>query len=113
MLVGLTIEETVEFERLDGLQPLNGGNVLWQEPDLSCRQPAKALAELPAPNTTFRLWVQWIADRRQPKRKIYPSLTKFERFSPAAAAVGWGRARMFQSFLRARAAKLHPGAPGG
>ena len=46
VLVGLTIEETVEFERLDGLATLNGGNVFWHEPDLPYANPQKRWLEL-------------------------------------------------------------------
>lgn len=72
VLVGLTIEETVEFERLDGLAILNGGNVFWQEPDLPAANPQKRWLELYTKHDSA--WAQWMAERRQPKREILPFL---------------------------------------
>ena len=73
VLVGLTIEETVEFERLDGLAILNGGNVLlWQEPDLPAANPQRRWLELYTKHDSA--WAQWMAERRQPKRENLPFL---------------------------------------
>jgi hypothetical protein len=62
VLVGLTIEETVEFERLDGLATLSGGNVLWQGADLPAANRQKRWLELYTKHEAA--WAQWMAERR-------------------------------------------------
>jgi hypothetical protein len=62
VLVGLTIEETSEFETLDGLATVGSGKVLWDESDqLGSKRHGRWL-ELYAKHE--QAWCQWMADTR-------------------------------------------------
>ena len=64
VLVGLTIEETIEFERLDSpaAHRLHVGHVLWDGRDASPAQPEQRWGELYAKHE--QAWSQWMAESR-------------------------------------------------
>lgn len=64
VLVGLTIEETLEFETLDSLAALGwrGGHVLWEESGLPANKQQTRWLELYAQHE--RAWSEWMASTR-------------------------------------------------
>jgi hypothetical protein len=78
VLVGLTIEETCEFEALDGLAAVGGGNVLWDESDRLGRNGTAA--GLRSRSSTRRPGVSGRLTLGPIDMEIYPLLTKVERF---------------------------------
>lgn len=75
VLIGLTFEETFEFEKLDLLPGLheNGSRVLWEA---SGRSGATTLAErwLELYSKHDRAWNQWMADTRAERDRNLPYL---------------------------------------
>jgi hypothetical protein len=70
VLVGLTIEETSEFEALDGLATVGSGKVLWDESgQLGSKRRGRWL-ELYAKHE--HAWCQWMADTRANRRGNLP-----------------------------------------
>jgi hypothetical protein len=67
VLVGLTIEETSEFETLDSLAALSmrGGHVIWDESDFAGTRQQKRWLELYAKHE--QAWSQWMAESRAQK----------------------------------------------
>jgi hypothetical protein len=64
VLVGLSPEETVEFEALDSLAAANqcGGQVLWKEAGFAASTRDQRWLELYAKHE--EAWGRWMADRR-------------------------------------------------
>jgi hypothetical protein len=64
VLVGLTSEETSEFETLDSLAALSwrGGHVLWEDGGFPATKQQKRWLELYAKHD--QAWSEWMADRR-------------------------------------------------
>lgn len=78
VLIGLTFEETFEFEKLDLLPELheNGAHVLWEAGGRSGATSGAALAErwLELYRKHDRAWVQWMADTRAERNRNSPFL---------------------------------------
>ncbi|MFB9268825.1 hypothetical protein ACFFWD_37900 [Bradyrhizobium erythrophlei] len=73
VLIGLTFEETFEFERLDhqsGLQ--DAGHVLWDASGRPASKPAQRWLELYRKHD--RAWGQWMAASRTGRRGNLPFL---------------------------------------
>ena len=72
VLVGLTIEETSEFETLDGLAAVGkgSGQVLWDESDQLGSKRHSRWLELYAKHE--RAWGQWMAHIRANKNESLP-----------------------------------------
>jgi hypothetical protein len=72
VLAGLTIEETSEFETLDGLAAVGkgGGQVLWDESDQLGSKRHSRWLELYAKHE--RAWGQWMAHSRANKNENLP-----------------------------------------
>jgi hypothetical protein len=68
VLVGLTIEETAEFEELDSLAASNAraGHVLWEK-EFPAPKQEKRWLELYAKHD--KAWSKWMADTRANRRK--------------------------------------------
>lgn len=64
ILVGLTIEETLEFEKLDGAAALssNGMRVIWNVRDAGPERPEHRWLELYSKHE--RAWSEWMAESR-------------------------------------------------
>jgi hypothetical protein len=64
VLVGLTVEETSEFETLDSLAAANhpSGHVLWQGSGFAARGQDQRWLELYTKHK--EAWSRWMADRR-------------------------------------------------
>lgn len=64
VLVGLTIEETIEFERLDSpaARRLTNGQVLWDGRDVVPSKPDQRWLELYAKHE--RAWREWMDESR-------------------------------------------------
>jgi hypothetical protein len=64
VLVGLTIEETFEFETLDSLAALSwrGGHVLWEGGGFPATKQQKRWLELYSKHD--QAWSEWMADNR-------------------------------------------------
>jgi len=64
VLVGLTIEETLEFETLDSLAALSwrGGHVLWEASGFPATKQQRRWLELY--NKHDQAWSKWMADSR-------------------------------------------------
>jgi hypothetical protein len=64
VLVGLTVEETFEFETLDSLAALSwrGGHVLWEEGGFPATKQQKRWLELYIKHD--QAWSRWMADSR-------------------------------------------------
>jgi hypothetical protein len=73
VLVGLTIEETSEFEELDNLVASNtrAGHVLWEKEFPATRQKERWL-ELYTKHD--KAWSKWMADARANQRGNLPFL---------------------------------------
>ncbi len=72
VLVGLTIEETIEFEQLDSpaSRRLSNGQVLWNGRDVSPTKPEQRWLELYAKHD--RAWRDWLDQSRvRPTRKAH------------------------------------------
>jgi hypothetical protein len=74
VLIGLTFEETFEFEKLDHLPALHasGAHVLWD--GLSAAKPAERWLELYAKHE--EAWIKWMAETGPGETAIYALLTK-------------------------------------
>ncbi|WP_426434947.1 hypothetical protein [Bradyrhizobium genosp. P] len=73
VLIGLTYEETFEFERLDHLSgPIHDGHVLWDAGGRPASKPAQRWLELYSKHD--RAWLQWRADRRSARDRDLPFL---------------------------------------
>jgi hypothetical protein len=64
VLIGLTIEETIEFERLDSpaARRLHNGHALWDGRDASPTRAEQRWLELYAKHE--RAWSEWMAESR-------------------------------------------------
>jgi hypothetical protein len=64
ILVGLTIEETIEFEKLDGpaTPGLHGKRALWNALDTGIEKPEPRWLELYTKHE--RAWSKWMAESR-------------------------------------------------
>ena len=64
ILVGLTIEETLEFERLDSPAPFGscGERVIWNARDTGSERPEPRWLELYTKHE--RAWSAWLAESR-------------------------------------------------
>jgi hypothetical protein len=74
VLVGLTIEETLEFETLDSLAALGwrGGHVLWEESAFPATKDQKRWLELYTKHD--QAWSQWMANSRARRDASLPFL---------------------------------------
>ena len=73
VLIGLTFEETFEFERLDHLSGQHdNGHVLWDAGGGPVSQPAQRWLELYRKHD--RAWLQWMADSRTARDRDLPFL---------------------------------------
>ncbi|KJC62738.1 hypothetical protein UP10_00700 [Bradyrhizobium sp. LTSPM299] len=78
VLIGLTYEETFEFERLDHLSSLHDasrhddGHVLWDAGGRPATNPAQRWLDLYSKHD--RAWLQWRADRRSARDRDLPFL---------------------------------------
>jgi hypothetical protein len=73
VLIGLTFEETFEFERLDHLSGLHdAGHVLWDPWDRPASQAAQRWLELYSKHD--RAWLQWMERTRTACKKELPFL---------------------------------------
>lgn len=74
VLIGLTLEETFEFEKLDLLPELheNGSHVLWEAGGRSGAALAERWMELYSKHD--RAWIQWMADTRAERNRNLPFL---------------------------------------
>jgi hypothetical protein len=73
VLIGLTYEETFEFERLDHLSTLyDDGHVLWDAGGRPASKQAQRWLELYSKHD--RAWLQWRADRRSARDRDLPFL---------------------------------------
>lgn len=70
VLVGLTTEETSEFETLDGLAAVGNGQVLWDESDQLVGKRRRRWLELYAKHE--QAWCQWMASTRADKNGNLP-----------------------------------------
>ena len=76
VLIGLTFEETFEFEKLDHLPALHasGAHVLWD--DLPAAKQAERWLELYHKHE--EAWIKWMAEPAPGETAIYALLTKPE-----------------------------------
>ena len=73
VLIGLTFEETFEFERLDHQSSLHGsGHVLWDASGRPASPPAQRWLELY--NKHDRAWLQWRESTRTARVRDLPFL---------------------------------------
>jgi hypothetical protein len=73
VLIGLTFEETFEFERLDHLSgEQDAGHVLWDAGGRPASEPAQRWLELYRKHD--RAWLQWIKNTRTTRKKDLPFL---------------------------------------
>jgi hypothetical protein len=74
VLVGLTLEETFEFETLDSLAALSwrGGHVLWEESGFPATKQQKRWLELYTKHDLA--WITWMADSRAKEGRSSPYL---------------------------------------
>lgn len=72
VIVGLTIEETIEFETLDNpARHLLNGHVLWDGRNAGQLRPEERWLELYAKHE--QAWSEWIAERRaRPDYRPHP-----------------------------------------
>ncbi|QOZ24879.1 hypothetical protein [Bradyrhizobium sp. CCBAU 51753] len=74
VLIGLTFEETFEFERLDHLSDLHdAGHVLWDPSGRPASGPAQRWLELYSKHD--RAWLQWMESARNARKKDLPILS--------------------------------------
>jgi hypothetical protein len=69
VLIGLTFEETFEFEKLDLLPALheNGAHVLWEADGGPASKQAERWLELYSKHD--EAWIKWMADTRAGRRE--------------------------------------------
>ncbi|VIO71718.1 hypothetical protein [Bradyrhizobium ivorense] len=73
VLIGLTFEETFEFERLDHLSDQHdAGHVLWDPSGRPASGPAQRWLELYSKHD--RAWLQWMESARTARKKDLPIL---------------------------------------
>lgn len=74
VLIGLTFEETFEFEKLDHLPALDesGGHVLWDAGGLPATKQAERWLELYSKHD--RAWTKWMAETRSGRNGSLPFL---------------------------------------
>ena len=73
VLIGLTVEETFEFERLDHLSGINDdGHVLWDAGSGPASKPAQRWLELYSKHD--RAWLRWMAESRTARVRDLPFL---------------------------------------
>ncbi|WP_407147348.1 hypothetical protein [Bradyrhizobium sp. ORS 86] len=73
VLIGLTVEETFEFERLDHQSSLHdAGHVVWDTGSGTASGPARRWLELYRKHD--RAWLQWVEDTRMARAKDLPFL---------------------------------------
>ncbi|MBR0697954.1 hypothetical protein [Bradyrhizobium lablabi] len=73
VLIGLTFEETFEFERLDHPLVLHeDGHVLWDASGRPASKPAQRWLELYRKHD--RAWLRWMAESRNARDKRSPFL---------------------------------------
>jgi hypothetical protein len=74
VLIGLTFEETFEFEKLDHLPALHDGDghVLWDASGLAATKQAERWLELYRKHD--RAWIKWMAETRAGRNDNLPFL---------------------------------------
>jgi hypothetical protein len=74
VLIGLTVEETCEFEKLDLLPALqeNGAHILWEAGGRPVSKQAERWLELYSKHD--QAWIKWMADTRAERRENLPFL---------------------------------------
>ncbi len=74
VLIGLTVEETYEFEKLDLLPALqeNGAHILWEAGGRPASKQAERWLELYRKHD--QAWIKWMADTRAERSENLPFL---------------------------------------